>query len=199
MVEVLLNRFGGDCETDEVDGMPYLQKGSLRRHLLGSKHKPITTRRTSPHKRWILNLALLLRVEPADAVISLVDTDGQPGVARQLRAFRDDKDLEERIVLGVPHPEIEAWGLWCAGESPESVTSPAELRSLKKELGVDPLQSPDRLSSNKNSPKECKAVVIRLGVDLADAVAEASERRIRQGEKVGIAAFVSELESLARR
>lgn len=104
-----------------------------------------------------LRLALKLAVRPA-AVLLVHDSDGDhDGWRSSLEAARTDFESGERppsfaVVLGIAHPEREAWVL--AGFEPRTPEERARLEGLRSELGFNPCEQGFRLTSMLPSDKK---------------------------------------------
>jgi hypothetical protein len=98
-------------------------------------------------------LALLLlhgRDPQPEAVLLIHDSDGDDEWRKGLNLAREDEAQRYafRIVVGVPHPEREAWAL--IGFEPLDDDENELLQSLKRELKFDPCIHPERLNPGRD-------------------------------------------------
>lgn len=92
------------------------------------------------------------------------DTDGD---CDRSKAFEDIRNVEgrsfPRVVAALAHECGEAWMI--AGWQVEAAHDSKKLRTLRQELGFDPVKHPERLSHKENVPKSAKMVLSALGLD----------------------------------
>jgi hypothetical protein len=106
---------------------------------------------------------LLDEKEPPVAFIWVRDTDGQTS---RITGWADaceesGKDLSV-LIGGFPHECMEAWLLVAFAPSEHQEQ---ELRTLRQQLGFNPVDQPERLSHKENVPRSAKGVCRTIGLD----------------------------------
>lgn len=149
-----------------------------------------------------LRLVLTLDRSPT-AVILVHDSDGDYDEWHQsLEAARRDFCADEHspgfdVVIGIAHPEREAWVL--AGFEPRTPEEQARYDELRVELGFNPCEQGERLTSKSEvHKKDAKGALDRLtGGDrdreLACLRETALATLMARGERIGLCAFLDEV------
>jgi hypothetical protein len=149
-----------------------------------------------------LRLARTLDVSPT-AVLLIRDSDGDhDGWLASLEAARRDFHAREQsprfmVVIGVAHPEREAWVL--ASFEPRTPEERSRLDELRAELGFNPCEQGERLTSKREVHKrDAKRVLARLTSgdrdrELAGFRETALETLSARGERIGLCAFLGEV------
>jgi hypothetical protein len=149
-----------------------------------------------------LRLALTLQVSPA-AVVLVHDSDGDhDGWRDSLEAARRDfcvhtVGLRFAVVIGVAHPEREAWVL--AGFEPQTPEERSRCNEMRAELGFNPCEHAERLTSMREIyKKDAKRVLNRLtdgdhDRELACLRETDLEKLEARGKGIGLYAFLAEL------
>lgn len=140
-------------------------------------------------------LLLFLELGMPDIVVLVRDADDKPERRQGLAQARSGTPQPERVVIGVAHPEREAWVL--AGFVPCDPREHDACASERQRLGFDPAQHPHEL---RGDGKRCAKTALAnlLGTDrdrehrcLTEP--PLSELR-RRGQQTGLAAFLDEVE-----
>lgn len=144
-----------------------------------------------------LRLARTLDVSPA-AVLLVHDSDGDhDGWFKSLEAARADQSPDFAVVIGVAHPEREAWVL--AGFEPRTPDEQARFAELRAELGFNPCEEGERLTSGREVNKKDAKRALRHLTDgdrdraLACVRETVLETLKARGEAIGLRAFLDEL------
>ena len=99
-----------------------------------------------------------------------------------------------RVVGGVCHREVEAWFL-------AALSAPATtISTIKRNLGFDPTQSPEKCNSSSGDARDTKAVLVLFQLsdeDLDDMLRNIAEQELRRrGRDTGICEFLDDLAAL---
>jgi hypothetical protein len=154
----------------------------------------------SPRETFV---AWSLEARPA-AVLLVHDSDGDlDGWRSSLEAARAEfcsagNEPSFRVVIGVAHPEREAWIL--AGFEPRTIDEVSRLERLRAELGFSPCERGELLTSARETQKrDAKRVLAHLTGGDQDrgrrCLQEAALDTLRaRGEAIGLRAFLTELQ-----
>jgi hypothetical protein len=149
-----------------------------------------------------LRLAWSLDMSPT-AVLLVHDSDGDhDGWRESLEAARRDFLANEHsrsfvVVIGVAHPEREAWVL--AGFEPRTPEERSRHDELRAELGFNPCEQGERLTSKREVHKrDAKRVLARLSSGDRDrelaCLRETALKTLKaRGERIGLSAFLGEV------
>jgi hypothetical protein len=154
-----------------------------------------------------LALRVAAGLDPRPTLVLLAgDTDGEtdPALLRQAGVDLAAEDLP--VVLAEPCREAEAWVL--AGFTPENTAEHDRLQALRKELGFDPTESPERLMSNRQGDRRDAKRVARALLAAGGGFSALDERARRcwldtpldllaaRGAGAGLGAFLGAVESV---
>jgi hypothetical protein len=153
--------------------------------------------------RNALRLIAELRVPP-DALVLLRDEDGDPrrrhGIQRALESVKSSCP----VVIGFAIPKREAWIL--AGFEAQDDRERSRQRDLVAQLGFDPTHTPERLTGGRKdaSPRNPKRSVRFLCEDVFAREQQCWRETPlptlhERGTGCGLAAYLSDLATLARR
>lgn len=117
------------------------------------------------------------------------DSDGDLGRREGLEQARTTSQLRAAIALMVP--ESEAWRIALVDREARA----AEIATLRRELGFDPVAEPHRLSSAPASKKEAKAVAKRLYGDEPPQIGDRALDVLSRHEGCGAASYLRELQT----
>ena len=136
---------------------------------------------------------------PPQAVVLLRDED-RDGQRRQgLEQARREARLAVAVVVGVANPMRESWVL--AGFDPQNDGEQSRLKSLCRELGLDPREKSHLLrarhDADKNSPKRVLRVLTDgyLGREESCWQDTALDTLRRRGKENGLADYLNEVEN----
>lgn len=130
-----------------------------------------------------------------DLVVLVRDADDKSERRGGLEQARSGVSRPERIVIGVAHPEREAWIL--GGFVPCDAREHAACESERQRLGFDPTEQPHQLHGNgKRSAKTALANLLGKDPEREHrCLTEPPLAELRQrGTKTGLAAFLEEVD-----
>lgn len=133
---------------------------------------------------------------PVAAVVIGRDSDHKRDLGAALAAamkLEFDREWSFRVVLAAAHPEVEAW-LLC-GFEPANAAEKKRLAKMRRELGVSPVESPERLTAGRDdAPHDCKRTFRDLTEGDAERCAAAPlERLTARGAGCGLAPFLTDV------
>lgn len=164
-----MEEVGGGRYFDTHPQVPWPEGGrrpQIHGHLRGQTLEP-GARKLREIFLWFLHLP-----QPPDLLVILVDTDGdleRTRGARQVLEFSASDEAAPRLVIGLPHPEGEAWLL----AAPLSPAEAARVEVARRVLGFDPCKHPERLTSSPpHAPRDAKRVLRFVRLEDGDELAE---------------------------
>ncbi|MCB9690240.1 MAG: hypothetical protein H6736_00345 [Alphaproteobacteria bacterium] len=143
-------------------------------------------------------LALLAdEYQPPDAAVLSRDLDDDPDRRRGLEQARAAAEWPFAVLGALANPEIEAWQV--AAFEPDSEDEREILKSLRKDLGFQPHEHPERLTSThdaslKDAKRVCKILFAHR--DAREAWLQVPlERLVERGDSCGLADFIADARS----
>jgi hypothetical protein len=143
-----------------------------------------------PDARSMRRVFRWLAVEQAPHTV-LVARDSDAELDRREGLDQARRTTQLRVAVAFMVPESEAWRIALVDRGARV----AEIATLRRELGFDPVEEPHRPSSAPASKKEAKAVAKRLYGDEPPEIDDRALDVLSRHEQCGAASYVRELQT----